>query len=251
MATTTNFGWTTPDDTDLVKDGAAAIRTLGSSIDTSLVDLNGGTTGQVLTKASDTDLDFSFTTPASLPITTEGDLVIGDASGDPVALAIGATGTVLTSDGDTASWVAPAAGGKVVQVVQGTKTTTSSTASGSIQNTGLEVAITPTSASNTVWLIASFDGETRNGSFSTENYSPFFLSRSTTELQKVVIGSYNFASTNSPRAYSPVSFSYIDSPSTTSATTYRIRYNTDGSNLVQINCAADQIGSIIAIEVSP
>lgn len=58
MATTTNFGWTTPDDTDLVKDGAAAIRTLGSSIDTSLVDLNGGTTDQVLTKASGTDLDF-------------------------------------------------------------------------------------------------------------------------------------------------------------------------------------------------
>jgi hypothetical protein len=108
MATTTNFGWTTPDDTDLVKDGAAAIRTLGSSIDTSLVDLNGGTTGQVLTKASDTDLDFSFTTPASLPITTEGDLIIGDATGDAVRLPIGSAGTVLTSDGDTADWAAPA-----------------------------------------------------------------------------------------------------------------------------------------------
>ena len=36
MASTTNYGWTTPDDTALVKDGAAAIRTLGSSIDTSL-----------------------------------------------------------------------------------------------------------------------------------------------------------------------------------------------------------------------
>lgn len=36
MATTTNYGWTTPDDTALVKDGAAAIRSLGSSIDTSL-----------------------------------------------------------------------------------------------------------------------------------------------------------------------------------------------------------------------
>lgn len=60
MATTTNFGWTTPDDTDLVKDGAAAIRTLGSGIDTSFVDLKGGTTGQILTKASNTDLDFSW-----------------------------------------------------------------------------------------------------------------------------------------------------------------------------------------------
>lgn len=61
MATTTNFGWETPDDTDLVKDGALAMRTLGNSIDTSFVDLKGGTTGQVLAKASNTDLDFTWT----------------------------------------------------------------------------------------------------------------------------------------------------------------------------------------------
>lgn len=60
MATTTNFGWETPDDSDLVKDGAAAIRTLGQSIDTSMADLEGGTTGQVLSKASNTDMDFTW-----------------------------------------------------------------------------------------------------------------------------------------------------------------------------------------------
>jgi hypothetical protein len=53
MATTTNFDWETPDDTDLVKDGAAAMRTLAASIDTSMADLLGGTTGQVLAKNSD------------------------------------------------------------------------------------------------------------------------------------------------------------------------------------------------------
>ena len=68
MATTTNFGWTTPDNTALVKDGASAIRTLGSSIDTSFVDLKGGTTGQVLKKTSATDLDFEWGT-ASLGLT--------------------------------------------------------------------------------------------------------------------------------------------------------------------------------------
>ena len=62
MATTTNFGWETPDDTDLVKDGAAAMRTLGSAIDTSLVDLKGGTSGQILSKASATDMDFTWIT---------------------------------------------------------------------------------------------------------------------------------------------------------------------------------------------
>jgi hypothetical protein len=62
MPTTTNFGWTTPADTDLVKDGAAAIRTVAGNIDTSLVDLKGGTTGQYLAKNSNTDLDYVWST---------------------------------------------------------------------------------------------------------------------------------------------------------------------------------------------
>jgi hypothetical protein len=58
--TTTNFGWDIPQSTDLVKDGATAIAALGQDIDTALVDLKGGTTGQVLAKASGTNLDFSW-----------------------------------------------------------------------------------------------------------------------------------------------------------------------------------------------
>jgi hypothetical protein len=69
MATTTNFGWETPDDTDLVKDGAAAIRTALGGVDTSFVDLKGGTTGQVLSKATNTDLDFSWSTPSTAGMT--------------------------------------------------------------------------------------------------------------------------------------------------------------------------------------
>jgi len=65
MPTTTNFGWTTPADTDLVKDGAAAIRTLGNGIDTSFLDLKGGTTDQVLAKNSNTDLDFKWATAST------------------------------------------------------------------------------------------------------------------------------------------------------------------------------------------
>jgi hypothetical protein len=57
MATTTNYGWTTPDDTDLVKDGADAIRTLGSSIDTTTKNLNPETTlGDLAYRSSTADV---------------------------------------------------------------------------------------------------------------------------------------------------------------------------------------------------
>jgi hypothetical protein len=65
MATTPNFNWSTPDNTGLVKNGALDIRTLGNSIDTSMADLKGGTTGQVLSKATNTDMDFTWTTAAA------------------------------------------------------------------------------------------------------------------------------------------------------------------------------------------
>ena len=102
MATTTNFGWTTPNDTDLVKDGAAAIRTLGNGIDTSFLDLKGGTTNQVLAKNSGTDLDFKWVADATgIPATiidAKGDLIAGTAVDTAGRLAVGANGTFLTAD---------------------------------------------------------------------------------------------------------------------------------------------------------
>jgi len=94
MATTTpNFGWSVPTSTDLVKDGATAIELLGDSIDASLVDLKGGTTGQVLAKNSNTDMDFIWVTDAAGDITgvsvtspltgggTSGSVTVGILSG--------------------------------------------------------------------------------------------------------------------------------------------------------------------------
>jgi hypothetical protein len=81
MATTTpNFGWTVPTSTDLVKDGATAIETLGDGIDASFVDLKGGTTNQVLAKASNTDLDFSWVTSTAGGMTLLSTTTLSGAS---------------------------------------------------------------------------------------------------------------------------------------------------------------------------
>lgn len=120
MPTTTNFGWTTPADTDLVKDGAAAIRTLGNGIDTSFLDLKGGTSGQVLSKASNTDLDFTWVAQddsnaiQNAIVDAKGDLISATAADTPARLAVGANGTVLTADSAESTglkWATPATGG--------------------------------------------------------------------------------------------------------------------------------------------
>jgi len=116
MPTTTNFGWTTPADTDLVKDGALAIRTLGNGIDTSLVDLKGGTTGQVLSKASNTDMDFTWVAQddsnaiQNAIVDAKGDLISATAADTPARLAVGTNGQVLTADSSTSTglkWASP------------------------------------------------------------------------------------------------------------------------------------------------
>lgn len=154
MANTTNFNWETPDDTDLVKDGAAAIRTLGSAIDTSLVDLKGGTSGQVLSKNSNSDMDFIWTTSDDANaiqnsiIDAKGDLIVGTADNTPARLPIGSNGYVLTADSAETSgikWSAAASGGGMTLL----STTSLSSAS-------TTVSITPTGYQNIQVVVSDF-----------------------------------------------------------------------------------------------
>jgi hypothetical protein len=110
---TSNFGWQMPTNTDLVKDLPADFEVFGQAVDTDLADLKGGTTGQVLSKTSGNDLDFTWVTPTDqTPLTTKGDL-FGYSTAD-ARIPVGADGTVLTADSNETlglKWAAAAGGG--------------------------------------------------------------------------------------------------------------------------------------------
>jgi hypothetical protein len=117
MATVTpNFGWPVPTSTDLVKDGATAMEALGDAIDTSMVDLKGGTTGQVLAKASNTDMDFSWVAQddsnaiQNSIVDAKGDLIAASAADTPARLAVGANGETLVADSSTSTGLRYTAG---------------------------------------------------------------------------------------------------------------------------------------------
>ena len=162
---TSNFGWQMPTSTDLVTDLPADFETFGQAVDTSLADLKGGTTGQVLSKNSNTDMDFtwiandigditavtagtgltgggttgavtlSLDTAYAIPpsiVDAKGDLIAATAADTVSRLAVGTNGQVLTADSTAATgvkWATAAAGGMTLlstTSMSGSTTTVSS-----------------------------------------------------------------------------------------------------------------------------
>jgi hypothetical protein len=224
MATTTpNFGWAVPTSTDLVKDGAVAIETLGDSIDASLVDLKGGTTGQVLTKASGTDMDFSWTAVDPLVILdAKGDLITATAADTPARLAVGTNNQVLTADSSTATglkWATPAAGGTFPVLTRTAATSDFSTSSTSyVDVTGMSITRTPVSATNTIEIKANLN----------------FYSAAQALRFRIVAGASNLTITEFQVAgagYHAINMLYYVVNNAASSTTFKVQCLTGGSGI--------------------
>ena len=228
MATTTNYGWTTPNDTDLVKDGAAAIRTLGSSVDTTTKNLN--------------------------PQTTTGALAYRSATANVnTALPIGTAGQVLAvNSGATApEWKTIGGGGKVLQVVNATYNTSTTVASTTFADTGLSLSITP-SATNSKILVFAEQSTYNSSTNQATSVLEIRLLRDATSIQDFKGVSYvNIGSTGGSNLLVRAPISYLDSPNTISATTYKIqgRVSSTANSAEAVFQVSSSVSTITLLEI--
>jgi hypothetical protein len=249
---TSNFGWQMPTSTDLVTDLPADFEVFGQAVDTTLVDLKGGTTGQVLKKNSNTDMDFVWGADSAgmtNPMTTTGDTIYSSSGSTPARLGIGSTGNVLTVAGGVPTWAAPAGGGKVAQVVSVTTTSSNSTTSSTYQDcSGLTATITPTAATSKVMI---FIQANLNGFYAGDNSCQFDLAINGAGSVIYDLGRTNWweenTSTNK-RFFTTIPLMYLHSPATTSATTYKLQMRQRFGGTVSFNDQTN-ISSITLMEI--
>ena len=179
---TTNFNWQMPTSSDLVTDLPADFEVFGQAVDTTFVDLKGGTTGQVLSKASNTDMDFTWVAQddsnaiQNAIVDAKGDLIAATGADTPARLAVGTNGQVLTADS------AESTGLKWTTISSGAFT---SLATGTL--TGSSVSITSISQSYTDLYLQIVNPYTTGGavinfttnSYTTNTYGGNWLNNST------------------------------------------------------------------------
>jgi hypothetical protein len=244
--TNMDFTWVTPQVGDITGvtagtgiSGGGTTGTVTVSIDTAVTaDL---TTAQTMTNKTLTSP--VLTTPTISTINAKGDLLAGTADNTIAALTVGTNGQVLTADSTVSptglKWATPAAGGggKVLQVVYASYNTDTSSTSASYADTGLEATITPTLSSSKVLVLVQQNGLRKEGNTSIN----LKLFRGATELLKFaeLLGSTATTARNIVAAGA----SYLDSPATTSATTYKTQFAADNgaTAYVQNSTAASTI----------
>lgn len=252
MATSPNFSWPEPDNTDLVKNGALAIRTAVDAIDSSMADLKGGTTGQVLSKNSNTDMDFTWVAQddsnaiQNAIVDAKGDLIAATAADTPARLAVGTNGQVLTADSTAATglaWATPSAGSTYVAgknfVINGAMDIWQRGASGLGTSTGSYTADR--------WVLGSSSTTvTRDTDVPTSPYFQYSLKMVGTAANSIITRLESAIST--PLAGQTITFSfYAKRTSGTGNLDVRFYYANSTDNFA----AVTQIGSTVVVAASP
>lgn len=198
MATSPNYGWLEPDNTDLVKNGALAIRTLGNAIDTTMATM----------------------VPKSL-VDAKGDLIAATAADTVSRLAVGTNGQVLTADSTAATglkWAAASSGTFPVLTRTAATSDFSTSSTSYVDVTGMSITRTPVSATNTIEIKANI----------------VFYSAAQSVRFRVVAGASNLTIIEEQVAgagYHELSMLYYVVNNAASSTTFKVQCLTGGSSI--------------------
>jgi len=158
----------------------------------------------------------SATTATNIAGGANGSVPYQTGSGATTFLAAGSNGYILTLSGGVPTWAAAPAPSKVLQVVQGsTSTQVAVTSTGSTTATGLSVSITPLFSTSKILVFVSQNVFIQGSS---QNAGTIYLYRNGSQIGTT--GSYPIWATNSSETGQIYNISYLDSPATTSSTTY-------------------------------
>ena len=258
--TTTNFGWDIPQSTDLVKDGATAIAALGQDIDTALIDLKGGTTGQVLAKASNADLDYSWVAQddsnaiQNAIVDAKGDLIAATANDTPARLGVGSNGQILTADSTTATglaWATPSSGGGMTSIASGSLSGSSlslTSISGSYKNLQLVLRDVTPSATTAVRLRINNNTSTIYDRLYIVGANDTFLN-AMNQAQTSITASYNNVSTAAGKAWIMNFYDYAKTTSYKQIDVFGSYSYPNGQEVYVANAQARDANAVTRIDV--
>jgi|688.fasta_scaffold196660_2 hypothetical protein len=160
-------------------------------------------------------------------VDAKGDIIAATAADTPARLAVGANDTVLTADSSTATGLkwATASGGKVLQVVNAVTTTSVNIVSTTMTDTGITATITPTLATSKILVLITGAYSSYRASSEVRNNAR--IVRGATAIATWDNGNFGGMEQNVGTTsffINSGTWTYLDNPSTTSATTYKLQY---------------------------
>ena len=136
-------------------------------------------------------------------------------------------------------------GGKVLQVQQQVITANTSTSSTSFVDTGFSIAITPASTSNKILCVVNLQSVAKDSGINSG--MSIKIVRGITDIAITTNHMYEGWTLG---GYTTPSLVYLDSPSTTSATTYKVTFKNRESNAVMFNSYANDTSTFTLYEIA-